>query len=224
MGCKRPNNSAGLSVLQRCAARPSAAHYRSLIAGAGSRGSSYSIAYDERPDPTTGERRQRERGGYGTREEAEDALALAIAAVRSGGYVEPSKVTVARFLADWVERKAQDDLEPSTAMSYRQKINLYLIPGSARCASRSCGSPRSRTRYERSTARAGQRVVPYRSGPFATADSSSARLSRRHSAEVSARTTLPSWLVSRTASTRTGNHAPPLDSRGASMSYAGSSP
>lgn len=92
------------------------------------RGSSYSIVYDERPDPTTGERRQRERGGYATREEAEDALALAIAAVRSGGYVEPSKVTVARFLADWVERKAQDDLEPSTAMSYRQKINHYLIP------------------------------------------------------------------------------------------------
>jgi integrase len=92
------------------------------------RGNTYSIVYDERPDPTSGERRQRERGGYATREEAEDALALAIAAVRSGGYVEPSKVTVARFLTDWIERKAQDDLEPSTATSYRQKINLYLIP------------------------------------------------------------------------------------------------
>lgn len=97
-------------------------------------------------------------------------------------------------------------------------------PGSARCASRSWTSPRSRTRYERSTARAGERVVPYRSGPFATADSSSARPSRRHSAEVCARTTLPSWLVSRTASTRTGNHARRLDSRGASTRYVGSSP
>jgi integrase len=48
--------------------------------------------------------------------------------VRSGGYVEPTRVTVARFLTDWVERKAEDDLKPTTAASYRQKIDRHLIP------------------------------------------------------------------------------------------------
>lgn len=92
------------------------------------RGSTYFIVYDERADPRSGERRQRERGGYASREEAEDELARAIAAVRSDGYVEPTKVTVARFLTDWVDRKAEDDLKPTTAASYRQKIDRHLIP------------------------------------------------------------------------------------------------
>ena len=92
------------------------------------RGNTYSIVYDERPDPRTGKRRRRERGGFATRDAAETALAEAVAAVKSGGYVDPSKVTVARFLTDWVDRKAEDDLKPSTAASYRSKIEVHLIP------------------------------------------------------------------------------------------------
>jgi integrase len=92
------------------------------------RGNTWSIVYDERPDPVTGKRRRRERGGYTTLDEAETALAEAIAAVRSGGYVDPSKITVARFLTDWIARKAQDDLEPTTASSYRSKIDHHLVP------------------------------------------------------------------------------------------------
>jgi integrase len=92
------------------------------------RGNTWSIIYDERPDPATGERRRRERGGFADRDTAETELAEAIAAVKSGGYVDPSKVTVARFLTDWIERKAEDDLKPTTATSYRSKIEHHLIP------------------------------------------------------------------------------------------------
>jgi integrase len=92
------------------------------------RGNTYSIVYDERPDPRTGERRRRERGGFATRDEAETALAEAIAEVKRGGYVEPSKVTVGRFLTDWLARKVEDDLKPTTAASYRSKIDGHLIP------------------------------------------------------------------------------------------------
>lgn len=92
------------------------------------RGGGYSIVYDERPDPRTGERRQRERGGYRTRHEAEIALAETIAAVTSNGYVEPAKVTLAQFMEDWIVRKAQDDLEPTTEDSYRQRLRLYVLP------------------------------------------------------------------------------------------------
>lgn len=62
--------------------------------------------------------------------EAEDELAEAIAAMRSGGHVEPTKtkVIVGRFLTDWMDRKADDDLKPTTAASYRQKIDQHLIP------------------------------------------------------------------------------------------------
>jgi integrase len=92
------------------------------------RGTTWSIVYDERPDPRTGERRQRERGGFASQDDAEGALAEAIAALRTGGYVDPSSVTVARFLTDWLDRKADDDLKPSTAASYRSKIDRHLVP------------------------------------------------------------------------------------------------
>jgi len=92
------------------------------------RGSTWSIVYDERPDPQTGKRRRRERGGFPDQDAAETALAEAIAAVKSGGYVDPSKVTVSRFLTDWIDRKAEDDLKPTTATSYRSKIDHHLVP------------------------------------------------------------------------------------------------
>jgi integrase len=92
------------------------------------RGGSWYIIYDERPDPRTGERRRRERGGFLDQDSAETALAEAIAAVKSGGYVDPSKVTVTRFLTDWIDRKAEDDLKPTTATSYRSKIEHHLVP------------------------------------------------------------------------------------------------
>jgi integrase len=92
------------------------------------RGGTYSIVYDERPDPRTGERRQRERGGYRTRQQAEAALAETVAAVISSGYVEPAKVTLGQFMEDWIVRKAQDDLEATTEASYRQRLRLYVLP------------------------------------------------------------------------------------------------
>lgn len=92
------------------------------------RGSTWSIVYDERPDPETGERRQRERGGYQSHDEAATALAEAIAAVKTGGYVRPDEVTVATFLRDWLRRKAEDDVKQTTAASYRSKIETHLVP------------------------------------------------------------------------------------------------
>jgi integrase len=92
------------------------------------RGGTYSIVYEERPDPRTGERRQRERGGYRTRQQAEAALAETVAAVISNGYVEPAKVTLGQFMEDWIVRKAQDDLKATTEASYRQRLRLYVLP------------------------------------------------------------------------------------------------
>jgi hypothetical protein len=42
---------------------------------------------------------------------------------------DPRERQYGRFLlADWIDRKAEDDLEPSTAGSYRSKIDRHLIP------------------------------------------------------------------------------------------------
>ncbi|MDP8961934.1 MAG: site-specific integrase [Actinomycetota bacterium] len=92
------------------------------------RWSTWSIVYDEGPDPVTGKRRQREKRGFRTRAEAEEALAIVIATLKTGGYVKPEDVTVREFLRDWLQRKAEDDLKPSTAASYQSKIESYLIP------------------------------------------------------------------------------------------------
>ncbi len=92
------------------------------------RGGTWSIVYDERSDPRSGERRQRERGGFESKPAAEAGLVEALAAIRAGKYASPSDVTVHQFLTDWMDQKAEDDLKPTTAHSYRTKIERHLIP------------------------------------------------------------------------------------------------
>jgi Arm DNA-binding domain len=61
------------------------------------RGSTYTYWLDIGPDPVTGKRRQRTKGGFRTKRECQAALNEAIAALRSGTLVQPSRRTVASF-------------------------------------------------------------------------------------------------------------------------------
>jgi hypothetical protein len=61
------------------------------------RGSTYTYWLDVGPDPVTGKRRQRTKGGFRTKRECQAALNEAISALRSGTLVQPSRRTVARF-------------------------------------------------------------------------------------------------------------------------------
>jgi hypothetical protein len=64
------------------------------------RGSTYTYWLDIGPDPMTGKRRQRTKGGFRTKREWQAALNEAISALRSGTLVQPSRRTVASFLVE----------------------------------------------------------------------------------------------------------------------------
>lgn len=90
------------------------------------RGATWSFVIRER-DAQTGKTRPRWVGGFTTRTTAKKARDAARHAVNRGTYVAPQDLTVADYLRRWVEAHAVA-LKPSTAKSYRDNIERYLIP------------------------------------------------------------------------------------------------
>jgi len=76
------------------------------------------------PDPDGGTVRRVRRGGYHSRTAASRALAT----VRDP-YTEPGRaaLTVGGWLREWIETR--QGLAPSTLKSYREHIELHLVPG-----------------------------------------------------------------------------------------------
>jgi hypothetical protein len=94
------------------------------------RGSTYSYWLDIGPDPLTGKRRQRTKGGFRTKCECQAALNEAISALRSGTLVQPSRRTVASFLVEeWLPAVRMAGLRDSTWASYRMNVEKHLVPG-----------------------------------------------------------------------------------------------
>jgi integrase len=94
------------------------------------RGSTYSYWLDIGPDPLTGKRRQRTKGGFRTKRECQAALNEAISALRSGTLVQPSRRTVASFLVEeWLPAVRMAGLRDSTWASYRMNVEKHLVPG-----------------------------------------------------------------------------------------------
>jgi site-specific recombinase XerD len=66
---------------------------------------------------------------YGkTREEVADKLVDALKARKDGLPLPGARLTVAKYLADWLEQSARPKLKPATYRSYEQLIRLYLTP------------------------------------------------------------------------------------------------
>src|SRR5829696_7283663 len=94
------------------------------------RGSTYTYWLDIGPDPVTGKRRQRTKGGFRTKRECQAALNEAISALRSGSLVQPSRRTVASFLVgEWLPAVRMAGLRDSTWASYRMNVEKHLAPG-----------------------------------------------------------------------------------------------
>ena len=64
------------------------------------RGSTWTWHFDIDPDPLTGRRRQRTKGGYKTKKAAEQALAEAIGQWRAGRLPQRSTHTLSHFLQE----------------------------------------------------------------------------------------------------------------------------
>jgi integrase len=65
------------------------------------------------------------RRGFATRREAAARLRLELGKVEAGAWVEPSKLRLDAYLAEWI---AGQRLSPSTLASYRKNIRLHIDP------------------------------------------------------------------------------------------------
>jgi integrase len=94
--------------------------------GTRKRGETWTWFFDA-VDPVTGKRRQRSKGGFRTKREAQAALSEALAAYRAGRLVEPSKLTLGAFLDEWFPAMA-GNLEPNTHEVYGHYARAYIKP------------------------------------------------------------------------------------------------
>ncbi|WP_163183305.1 tyrosine-type recombinase/integrase [Neobacillus sedimentimangrovi] len=66
-------------------------------------GAKWAYIIDIGTDPKTGKRKQKKKGGFNTKTEAQEAAALLIAELTQGTYVEEKNVTFEQFAYEWLE-------------------------------------------------------------------------------------------------------------------------
>jgi integrase len=91
------------------------------------RGATWTVMYDEQT-ADDGKRRQRSKGGFATKRDAEQWLTDTLAKMATGSYAAPSKLTVADFLErEWLPA-VEGTLRPLSVQRYRNIIRLYIKP------------------------------------------------------------------------------------------------
>src|SRR5262245_24004205 len=86
---------------------------------------SWRLKFDIGCDPATGQRQTRLVTVRGTRRDAERELARLLSTVHEGTFVEPSKLTVADYLRQWLDGL---DVAGSTGERYRVLAEQQVIP------------------------------------------------------------------------------------------------
>lgn len=84
----------------------------------------YPITRHRQPDGTY---KQRSHGGFATKREAQMILNEAINRMNKGVYVEPTKITVRQYLAEWLP-EFERTVRPSTFESYANNIDWHVLP------------------------------------------------------------------------------------------------
>ena len=91
--------------------------------------SSWTVIVDLGSDPVTGKRRQMWKSVKGTKKQAESLL-VELLHERDTGVERPrGKLTVAAYLARWLEDYAEPALAPKTVDTYRMAVRTHLVPG-----------------------------------------------------------------------------------------------
>lgn len=85
---------------------------------------SYVVDLPAGPD---GRRRQRLKGGFRTKEEAQTALSLVVADSHRGVVVDATRVTLGEFLDDWLASVSRS-LKPTTWEGYAHASRAWIIP------------------------------------------------------------------------------------------------
>lgn len=90
--------------------------------------SSWSIVLCLGRDPITGKKKYQWQSVKGTKREADKRLAELLHQLDTGGYVKPSKLTVAEFLRQWLRDYAAANVRPRTFERYSSIVERHLIP------------------------------------------------------------------------------------------------
>ena len=79
---------------------------------------SWSVVVDIGHDPGTGKRRQKWIAVHGTKRDAEKKLAEVVRDLDTGVFVDPAKLTLEKYLDQWVDDYVKTSVRPRTAESY----------------------------------------------------------------------------------------------------------
>ena len=90
------------------------------------RGSTWSVVYDEQAGDT--KRRQRTKGGFATKREAQRFLTDALARLGDGSYAAPSKLTLGKFLTDEWLPAVEGTLRPLSHSRYTTSVRRQIVP------------------------------------------------------------------------------------------------
>ncbi|MDI6871906.1 MAG: site-specific integrase [Bacillota bacterium] len=68
----------------------------------------------------------------GTKKQAEAKLAELLSSMNQGGYVEPSRLTVAEYLKKWLAEAVEPSVKPKTHQWYKMIVDRHLAPALGR--------------------------------------------------------------------------------------------
>ena len=95
--------------------------------GTRKRGATWSYYFDL--GKVDGKRKKKEKGGFRTKKEAEQALAAALNEYNNAGQVfKPSEITVSDYLDQWYELSCKLNLKYNTQVSYLRTIETHIKP------------------------------------------------------------------------------------------------
>jgi integrase len=97
-------------------------HVRQRSAG------SWEIKFDAGRDPITGKRKTRYVTVKGGKKAAQQELRRLLSTVDEGRFVEPSKMTLAQYLEQWLDEHARHRVSGKTFERYRELLRLHVVP------------------------------------------------------------------------------------------------
>lgn len=92
------------------------------------RGSTWTYVVDIPPDPVTGARKQKKKGGFPTQQAAEYACAELIASMGKNTYVPDNNITIKELLETWLEEYAKPNYKPTVYDVESTIVNKRIIP------------------------------------------------------------------------------------------------
>ena len=89
---------------------------------------SWAIKIDIGANPVTGKRRSKWHTVHGTKRDAEKECRRLLTQLDNEKYIEPSKLTVAAYLTQWLNDSARHAVSPKTYERYAEIVNKHLVP------------------------------------------------------------------------------------------------